>query len=312
MATAYHQTECFLDLPDGWVTALRFENAFLRCGNALGSAFTTVVIRIPARCKLMIQVVIRLLSFCNQMITSMRRVRLEFAGGADGVMGYLNRMGFFDHLANEVEIVPGRPHFSGAARHRGANQGLVEIEPFSRLVPADQALPGRLADAVERGCAGREDSKSVSSAVFGIFSELIGNVFAHSQTNLDAYAALQTYPQGNRVTVAVSDSGFGLVETLRPTLVRRASPLADKGAAVIVEHMFREGISRLDDDNRGLGLAACARSAIRFGANLEVRLLNQLVELRPANGAYQPHTAYALDMLPLLWGTHISFSFDLS
>jgi hypothetical protein len=31
---------------------------------------------------------------------TMRRVHLNFEDGADGTMGYLNRMGFFDHLGD--------------------------------------------------------------------------------------------------------------------------------------------------------------------------------------------------------------------
>lgn len=312
MATALNRAELFLDLPDGWVNAWNLEKALLRCGDALGVAVAKVVIRFPAGCKLMIDVVIRLLSFCNQLIATTRRVRLEFAGGIAGVMGYLNRVGFFDCLAREADVVPLRPVFSGAVLHRGGNQGLVEIERFNRSAQVDAQLPDRLARAVHRGCAGRHDAGQISSAVASIFSELIGNVFEHSQTSIDAYAALQTYPQGNRVTVAVSDSGVGLMQTLRPALARQGSPHATMNDVDLLVQIFREGVSSLEDDKRGQGLRACARSAIRFGADLDVRLPNQRVLLRPADGDYRPNTAYTLDGLPLVWGTHIAFSLNLS
>ena len=70
----------------------------------------------------MIDVAMRLLSFCNQLILTTRRVRLEFAAGDDGIMGYLGRMGFFDHLSTQVDVKPARPVFSGARTYRGVDR----------------------------------------------------------------------------------------------------------------------------------------------------------------------------------------------
>lgn len=55
-----------------------------------------------------------------------------------------------------------------------------------------------------------------------------------------------------------------------------------------------------------------AQHAIRFGADLDVRLLRQHVLLRPSNNQYTPNMAYTRDGLPLLWGTHISFTLNLT
>ncbi|MGE3993324.1 hypothetical protein [Pseudorhodoplanes sp.] len=260
----------------------------------------------------MIDVAIRLLSLCNQIVAMTKRLRLEFAEGAYAIRGYLDRMGFFDHLSREVIVIPTRPIVSGARIHRGGNRGLVEIERFSRSSEPDQNLVPRLAHAVQRSCACRGDVKEIGDSIFNIFGELIGNVFEHSGTALDAYAALQTYPRGNRVTVAVSDSGIGIIDSLRPALVRKDSPFATSSEVDLLVEIFREGISRHDDDKRGLGLMASAHSAIRFKADLDVRLLRQRVLLKPANGHYRPNTAYSQEELPLLWGTHIAFSLDLS
>lgn len=308
MATYASLAECTLELPAGWVNARAFEKALIRCGNALGGMFTTIVIKIPVGCKLMIDVIIRLLSFCNQAVACTKRVRLEFAG-ADNAMGYLNRMGFFDHLASAAEVSPYRPFFSGAAIHRGGNRGLVEIERFSRASSVEANLVPRLVAAVERGCSARADVKQIGDAMFSIFGELVKNVFDHSKTSLDAYAALQTYPQGNRLTVAVSDSGIGIMQSLRPALKGgRWDNLSD--VDLLVE-IFREGISSKPEDKRGLGLKSSAKHAIGFKADLDVRLLNQRVLLKPANNEYQPNMAYSQEQLPLLWGTHIAFSFKL-
>jgi hypothetical protein len=306
--------ECTLDFPDKWANARHFEESLLRCGDALGGGgFTSVVIRFPPKCRLMIDVAIRLLSFCNQLILTTRRVRLEFAAGDDGVMGYLDRMGFFDNLAPQVEVKPPRPSFSGARIYRGANRGLVEIERFSSKVQPESALVSRLADTVKRSCASRGDADQISKAIFEIFAELIDNVIEHSGGTGDAFAALQTYPKGDRLCVAVSDSGVGIMQSLRPGLKAKGSNLVALSDVDLLVAIFREGLSRIDDPKRGQGLKASARTAMRFKADLDVRLPNQRVLLKPADGQYLvQNMAYAQDRLPLLWGTHIAFSLTLT
>ena len=75
----------------------------------------------------MIDAAVRLLSLTNQRDYCTRRVLLRFDEGESGAMGYLNRMGFFDHLAEGVQVYPERPGYSGAQVYAGANAGLVEI-----------------------------------------------------------------------------------------------------------------------------------------------------------------------------------------
>lgn len=309
MATRAYPSECILHLPDGWIDARRFERALRNCGDALSNPFSVVVVRISAGCNLMIDVVIRLLSFCNQVLAMTKRLRLDFLGGTDGCMGYLDRMGFFDGLSRDAEVTPYRPSFSGAALHRGGNRGLVEIERFSGKVRADQSLPDKLARAVERGCASRHDRTQVANSIANIISELVDNVTEHSETPLDAYAVLQTYTK--KVVVAVSDSGNGIMGTLRPALERRQSPLAELSETDLLVAIFRQGLSSHEENNRGMGLMTSARSAIRYRADLDVRLLNQRVLLKPSGNAYTSNMAYTQEGLPLLWGTHIAFSLNL-
>ena len=59
------------------------------------------------------------------------------------------------------------------------------------------------------------------------------------------------------------------------------------------------------------GLKGCAGKAIKFSANLDVRLPQQRVLLTPAQGSYLPNTAHCYERLPLMWGTHIAFTFGL-
>jgi Transposase len=107
-------------------------------------------------------------------------------------------------------------------------------------------------------------------------------------TRLDGYAALQVYSGGNRLSVAVSDSGLGIMGTLRPSLATEFPKLAGLPDTDLLVEVFRQGPSRHGLD-RGCGLKGCAAKAIKFGANLDVRLPNQRVLLTPARGTYQPN-----------------------
>lgn len=311
MATVLRPSECTLLLPTGWINPRKFEDAFGRCGDALGASFTTVVIRIAAGTKMTIDVILRVLSLCNQVVTMTKRLLLVFEGGHEDT-GYLDRMGFFDHLQRSVEVSPARPLFSRAAIHRGGNATLVEIERFSGTVPAEASLIARLGAAAQRSCATRSDIAQIYSSVSKIFSELINNVAEHSRSPLDGYAALQRYERGNEVRIAVSDSGIGIIDSLRPALTAKADPAANLNDVDLLVEMFRKGISRHADQDRGNGLMVSAAHAIRFQADLDIRLPRQRTLLKPANDQYPQNMAYSTAGLPLLWGTHLSFALKLA
>jgi hypothetical protein len=300
---------CVIRFPAKWVDASVFETALRNSAGPHASGIFEVVFEFPVNCKVMVDVAIRLLSLSNQLALSTRRVRLEFAEGEAGTMGYLNRMGFFDHLAKEVEVSPPRPTYSAAKIHRGGNIALVEIAQINKD-DRDEGLPTRLTDALMRSCEQRSDAAELRGAAWTIFAELIDNVFSHSCTKLDGYAALQVYTGGNRISVAVSDSGLGIMDTLRPALSVEAPKLARLSDTDLLVEIFRQGISRHGAD-RGCGLKGCAAKAIKFEAALDVRLPKQRVLLTPARGTYEPNRAYCYEGLPLIWGTHIGFALSL-
>jgi hypothetical protein len=301
--------QCVVRFPAQWVDASRFEAALRdSCGPHDAGTFQ-VGFEFPINCKVMVDAAIRLLSLVNQLASTTRRVCLDFEEGESGTMGYLNRMGFFDHLAPEVEVLPERPTYSTAQIHRGGNMALVEIARINKDA-RDEDLPTRFTQALMRSCAGRPDASELEGAAWTIFAELIDNIFAHSCTRLDGYAALQLYSGGNRLSVAVSDSGLGIMDTLRPSLRADFPRLVGLSDTDLLVEVFRQGLSRHGSD-RGCGLKGSAAKAIKFEANLDVRLPNQRVLLTPARGTYQPNRAYCYEGLPLLWGTHIAFAFGL-
>lgn len=303
---------CVIDLPRRWVNIAGFERALGRASKPLGAPTAGVQINIPAGCMLMIDVTLQVLSLCNQIAASGRPLVLAFAGGEPD-MGYLSRMAFFDQLARTVEVQPARPTWSGAEIHRGGNGGLVEIEPIRTGNFPEQALVQRLSEVATRSCGARTDALDIGGSIFTIFGELIGNIFDHSQTQIDGFAASQTYPRGNCVCLAVSDSGIGIMNSLRPALEARGSHLIGLNDVALLVEVFRQGISRIDDHKHGLGLRQSAAAAIKFQADLDIRLPRQRVLLKPADGRYHAeNTAYTQDALPLLNGTHISFTLRLS
>ncbi|MDF1552465.1 MAG: hypothetical protein P1P84_05350 [Deferrisomatales bacterium] len=296
-------------LPTKWVNASTLERTLQLGQGPHEVPDSDVRFIFPAGCKVMIDAAVRLLSLLNQLDRSSRRVRLEFEDGASDVLGYLNRMGFFDHLARNVEVVPERPPVSAAKQYGGQNAGLVEIAAINPSC-RDDSLPSRLSDALGRACCQRSDVKELEGAAWTVFAELVDNVFSHSATSLDGYAALQVYSRGKSLMVAVSDSGLGIMETLRPAISAEFPTLAGHSDIELLVEVFRQGLSRHGSD-RGCGLKGSAAKAIKYKADLDVRLPTNRVLLVPGAGGYRPSTAYCSGHLPLIWGTHLCFTFSL-
>jgi hypothetical protein len=131
---------CTVHFPANWINAARFESALRDSCGPHDTNTTEVTFEFPVGCKIMVDGAIRLLSLANQLAVSTRRVRLNFEEGESGTMGYLNRMGFFDHLSSEAEVLPSRPFYSAARIHRGGNSMLVEIARINKDV-RDEDLP---------------------------------------------------------------------------------------------------------------------------------------------------------------------------
>lgn len=255
----------------------------------------------------MIDACARLLSLANQLAHCGRQVTFEFEEGLDGAMGYLDRIRFFEQLAASVVVVPEPPVQSAGLRYQRRNPELLE---FRAISPSrrDRNLPQQLADAIAEACSGRADRRPLGHATYTVFAELIDNIFEHSETEVDGYAAVQAYHGGGEVWVAVSDSGRGILETVRPAL--QSSMLRRLSDPELIVHMFNEGLSRFGAQ-RGCGLHQCAEHALKYRAHLLLRLPTSGLELVPGDGRYVPNKAYIQTGLPLLWGTHIVFQFRL-
>ncbi|MCP3380614.1 hypothetical protein NLM31_09690 [Bradyrhizobium sp. CCGUVB4N] len=100
---------CVVRFPSYWINASQFETALGRSCGPHNTNNNHVTFEFPERCKIMVDSAVRLLSLANQLVSATKSVCLDFEEGEAGTMGYLNRMGFFDHLAQDVEVRPHRP-----------------------------------------------------------------------------------------------------------------------------------------------------------------------------------------------------------
>lgn len=295
-------------LQGSWITAERFEAALPRAPGLLQSPETAIRIEIPARAKLMVDAAVRLLSLANQLAYIHKVVTLEFDAEDRSGYEYLNRIGFFDLLAPEVHVRPDRPNVSTAAIYQGGSSRLVEIVPLRPAKP-DQSLPKRLEKVLVGAINNPVRQEVIGAATSTFLRELIGNVYEHSSTALDGFAVLQVYAQGNSARLAVSDSGLGLMDTIRPALPKHYPHLAKSSTPEILSFAFKHGISCRGPGRGGCGLKVCAEKAVTLGANLEVRLPQEAVSVAGKRGGLS--RPLLNPGLPLIWGTHIVFDFKL-
>lgn len=292
-----------------WVNSTRFERALMACPNALTHPDMSVHLFVPVGCSIMVDAGVRLLSYLNQLSHINKQVVLEFES-ADGAMGYLDRMGFFDALSDPVSVLPRRPSFSRAKLYRGGNRSLVEI---ARINPSsrDEGIPRRLVDSLLNSVGETPMKGKLETVAFTIFGELVGNVYDHVDIGLDGFAVLQYYGgKRNSVTISVSDSGKGLIETLRPALPEHYPEFQHYSESELLVEMFRRGLSRYGD-RQGSGLKTTALHALKFQSSMTVRLPSCQIKLEPTASGEYAATAEMMSGLPLIWGTHISFDFRL-
>jgi hypothetical protein len=294
-----------VELPGKWIDAAALESALGSGSGPHRSMESSVLFSIPAGAALMVDAGVRLLSLSNQLRHVGKRVTLEFSREDTSTYDYLNRIGFFDELDPGINVRPARPLYSAATRYHGANSGLVEIE---RLVPGqiDREIPTRLEKALVGSIRDGDRRQLVAAAAYDLFSELIGNVDDHSRTQVSGYAVLQVYKNGARM--AVSDSGEGLLDTLRPSLPEHYPRLASLGPTDLLIHALRNGgLSCKGKGRGGGGLKRCADHAMNLQANLEIRLSDYSLRVRGKHRGFRKADAQTVENMPLLWGTHVVF-----
>jgi len=291
--------------PAGWVK--KFEDILVRY-DPVKSRDTEVIFDFPAGCKLMIDVGIRILSLIEQLHHMGKRVQLNFDLE---LFGYLDRMGFFSVLSQDIEVSPKRREVSSHDVYYGENKNLVEICP---LPPGGastvHAIPGRLAGKLV-SVLGQSPMvpKSFENDMFTVFSELIGNYFEHSESEIPGFVVAQTYTNGQNIRIAVSDSGLGILKTIR---MARAIEFQNKSDSDLILDVFNEGVSRHGQNvGRSCGLNSLGQISIKYNAELTVRMPGCQVLLKPGTTKLEGNYAFFRSQLGFLRGTHLCFKFPL-
>jgi len=290
-----------------WVSSHHFETCLKNHSEQLGRDSVSFVF--PVGCKLMIDVSIKLLSLINQKANSSVDVILDFKEGMPGLMGYLKRMGFFENLDERISVLPSRPDTRRPWNY-GWEDGFMEITTIKRG-SRDSNLPEQMTQTLISSLSNKNDRERYEGPTWTIFAELIDNVYSHSRTPIDGFAAVQTYPASNIAKVAVSDSGLGILTTLRPSLSTDGSKLQYLSDIEIMKRVINEGISQYGGI-RGNGLKGSAQKALKFNADLEFRLGNSLVCFKPQGKRYEVDKKKSFENLPLISGTHICYTYNLN
>ncbi len=294
-----------------WVDRNIFESSLQKAGSPLDFDCTSVVFVIPEGCKILLDAAARLLALCNQLILLNRSVKVDFSDCLS-TFHYFNRIGFLNHLDENIEVSPERPKVSASETYKGNSNAVVE---FGAVDPSqtNKALINQLSDAFVQQSHSRYEA-----AVFTVFGELIGNIKEHSKSAISGFAALQKYEGKGRlkkhIQTVISDSGLGIANTLRPSLKEHHPHLyklhkvanIESDIELVIATMSKGEISRLGK-GRGMGFKSSREQAMKFDAQLSVRQERFCLDFIYKDGELM-EVKKELN-LPKILGTHICFDF---
>ncbi|EOL8949510.1 ATP-binding protein [Cronobacter dublinensis] len=307
-----------LSLPaDAWITQEGFEDALSESGNPLDGTYKEAVITFPKNCSLMMVAIARMLSLLNQLSSRNLAVTIDLTK-CKNTRTFLNRSGFFDLLDLKIIVLPCRPQpgNSDAVKYQDNSQSLVEFGAID--IGSTESEISKLIKRLGQRFVS-EASNDYLPVIMTVFSELINNVKEHSNSRIPGFAALQSYNGRGRkkhIQTVISDSGLGVVATLRATLEGNYPKLHEKFPAgslgsdiALVEYVFSNGrISRHGSkEGRGLGFESSRRQASKNEALLIIRQTYFSIELNYKDGELVSKNVK--DNLSLINGTHICFDF---
>lgn len=296
--------QCEITLPPKWFKGAQLDRALVQVGSPYSDSCKRVTFHFPAGANMMLEAGIRILSMANYLCAQGKEVFFKFDD--PNVFSYLNRMEFFLHLDSRIPVLPNRPDFT----FKGRSDSLVEI---GEIVPGKKigTLPGKLTTTFCNK-AGVGNDSTLGHTSYTVFAEMIGNVQDHSETELSGYAALQFYEprlSSPFIQVVVSDSGRGVVNTIRPVLHRWYPIYENLMDSEIIEKMFEQGLSRHGPhEGHGLGFRRSWQQAMKTKSRLVVRQGTCSVTLKHTGSKATPNIH---NQLAPIHGTHISFEFYL-
>lgn len=295
-----------------WVTVDSFESSLANSGCLFSNEVKIIEIKFSQKCRPLIEAIARILALINQLSHVGKEVRIDFCK-CNQTKYYLNRCGFFDLLDPNVKVSPNRPKTSMAKLYKGNADSLVEfgeIDPKNPITTLPKRLKNTFVDIA---------GIKYSDAAFTFFSELFDNVCEHSQSELVGFAAIQSY-KGSKphIQAIVSDSGIGIVGTLKPKLrelypelLDRLDPQDPYFDVLLVKEVLEKGrITQTGcpkDTGRGLGLKRNQEFAVQYNADISVRQSDFELKLFYKDGCLFEHK-FNIN-LPKIMGTHICFDY---
>ena len=296
-----------------WVDAASFESSLADAGSPLEAGVTEVFFVIPKNCSMLLDAATRLLALCNQLVWQGREVTIDFKESED-TLSYFDRIGFLKHLNDSVGVLPCRPLISRADLFEANSDAVVE---FGEIDPneLDESIPKQLKNSFVS-----HSGSEYSNTAFTIISELYGNVRDHSESPIPGLVGLQYYkrgPRGPHIQTVISDSGKGIVGTLKPILNEKYPVIAQKydfdkpeSEVYLVKEVFDKGhITQTGEDGRGLGLKRSRDVAAKYDATVSIRQEKFELRLLFKDGVLSKET-HSIN-LPRILGTHICFDFLL-
>ena len=299
-----------------WLTTDQFESTLCAVDSPLESSHTDVLIQFAKQTSLLIDTIARLLALCNQLAAAGKSVKLDLAN-CRNTRTYLDRVGFFDQLDSDIVVLPNRPSTSSAATYRGSSDKMLEVVAIDLKDPRD--------DSILRGLRERLDKAIVSEnpvRAHTILGELFDNIHEHSSSPIPGFAALQVYGKGPRpnIRTVFSDSGAGIVGTLRPTLTREQILSFERSGkdprVALIEYIFSHGkLSRFDaaKSGRGLGLKRAGELANQFNNSVKGSITVRQDTFEVTIQLHSDRFVFSHRLnLHKLSGTHICFNMFLT
>ena len=300
-----------IEFQAGWIDAGKYEEILAEHPN-LFKGQEPVTFVLPQGCNLLLEPISRFLALLNQLDHHDIDVTIDLAE-CSKTRSFLNRAGFFDLLSTSVEVLPKRPSSSAAKIYKGNSDSLVELGPICPNSKNKGLIVALRSSFIEKSSADYE------TVALTVFSEFVGNVSEHSESPLEGFAALQIYePKYKRdhIQTVISDSGKGVVSTLRSTLKAHYPDLyrrfpddgVESDIGLVLEVFSKGNITRHGKESgRGLGFKSTREQASKFDADLSIRLGTFNIKLKYRNGELAKPVIRK--NLTKIYGTHICFDF---
>lgn len=300
-----------VEFPSSWIDAAKYESILADYENLFASQ-SGVTFVLPQGCSLLLEPISRLLALSNQLEHHGIDVTIDMAD-CGNTRHFLNRAGFFDLLSSGVKVLPKRPKSSTAKVFKGTCDSLVEFGSICPKSKNKELIVSLHSSFLDKSC---DDYYTVALTVF---SEFIGNVSEHSDSQIEGFAALQIYEPNykrDHIQTVISDSGMGVVSTLRSTLQDHYPELygrfpddgVESDIGLVLEVFSKGNITRHGKaSGRGLGFKSTREQASKFDADLSIRLDTFNIKLRYRGGELADPVIQK--NLTKMNGTHICFDF---